>query len=725
MRVLLGSALLLVGVVGSCAALVQEGSGTKDQPGKAPAPVAAKKPVTDDFHGTKVAEDYRWLENWDDPKVKAWSEGQNEHARGVLDHLPAVDAIRERVTQVRSSMSPRYFALDMVGGRLIALKNQPPKQQPVLVVMPSADDPDKERVVVDPNVIDKEGHTAIDFFVPSHDGKLVAVSMSEGGSESGDVHVFDIASGKEVGEVVPRVNGGTAGGSLSWARDGKGFYYTRYPRGSERAPEDMDFYQQVYYHAIGTPTDSDRYEVGKEFPRIAEVMLETAREGPEYVLATVANGDGGQFEHFLRSPEGQWTQVTTFDDQCTHANLHGPDMLYLLTRHKSPLGELIWVPRADPKLVNRDEIILESPDKAVLEDWAVSGEGMFTLYQKGGISDLRLLDFRGSQNGFVKILPISSVGQIVRAEPGGVLFHNESYTEPMAWYHATDVDPSPRKTKLAQKPAVDFGDVEVVREVATSKDGTKVPITILKPRGIKLDGSNPTLIYGYGGYGVNQTPSYSEIRKVWLEQGGVWAITNIRGGAEFGEEWHRAGNLLNKQNVFDDFYACIRRMQELKYCTPEKTAIMGGSNGGLLMGAVMTQHPDAMAAVVSAVGIYDMLRVELSPNGAFNVTEFGTVKDPEQFKAMYAYSPYHHVKDGTKYPKVLFTTGANDPRVDPMQSRKMTARLQAAGCDALLRTSASSGHGIGSSLAQRIEEDVDRFAFLFDTLGVKYRPVAK
>jgi prolyl oligopeptidase len=722
MRVLLASALLLVGVVGSCTALGQEqGRGL----GAPPAPVAARRPVTDEFHGVKVTEDYRWLEDWDDPEVKAWSAGQNEHARAVLDGLPAVDAIRARVTQIRSATSPRYYALDMVGGRLFAIKNQPPKQQPMLVVMPSADEPEKERVVVDPNAIDTEGHTAIDFYAPSADGALVAVSMSRGGSESGDVHIFEVASGKETGEVVPRVNGGTAGGSVAWSRDGKGFYYTRYPRGSERAPEDMGFYQQVYYHALGTATGSDRYEVGKDFPRIAEVMLEASREGPEYILATVANGDGGEFEHFLRSPEGRWSQVTTFEDRCTRANLHGPDMLYLLTREKSPLGELTWVPRSDPTLVSRDEIILASPDKAVLENWAVSGDPMFVLYQKGGVSDLRVFDFRGTPGGFVPILPVSSVGQIARAEPGGFLFDNESYTRPMAWYHATGVDPTPRKTGLAQEASVDFGDVEVVREYATSKDGTKVPITILRPAGVKLDGSNPTLIFGYGGFGVNMTPNYAEVRKVWLEQGGVWAVTNIRGGAEFGEEWHRAGNLLNKQNVFDDFYACIARMQELGYCTPAKTAIMGGSNGGLLMGAVMTQHPEAMAAVVSAVGIYDMLRVELSPNGAFNVTEFGTVKDEEQFKAMYAYSPYHHVTDGTKYPKVLFMTGANDPRVDPMQSRKMTARMQAAGADVLLRTSSSSGHGIGSSLAERIEEDVDRYAFLFEALGVGYKKVAK
>jgi len=294
---------------------------------------------------------------------------------------------------------------------------------------------------------------------------------------------------------------------------------------------------------------------------------------------------------------------------------------------------------------------------------------------------------------------------------------------PPAWYRISPSDVSPVKTGLVRKSPVDYSDCEVVRTEAKSKDGTMVPLTIIRRRGTKLDGTNPTVLYGYGGYGINLTPGFSPIRKLWLEQGGVWAIANTRGGAEFGEEWHLGGNLLNKQNVFDDFHACMKKMVELGYCTKEKLAIMGGSNGGLLMGAMITQHPGDFRAAFSAVGIYDMLRVELSPNGAFNVPEFGTVKDPALYKAMRAYSPYHNVKDGVRYPAVLFMTGANDPRVDPMQSRKMTARLQAAGGRALLRTSANSGHGGGSSLSQVIEEDVDKYAFLFAELGVEYRAV--
>jgi prolyl oligopeptidase len=308
----------------------------------------------------------------------------------------------------------------------------------------------------------------------------------------------------------------------------------------------------------------------------------------------------------------------------------------------------------------------------------------------------------------------------------GLLFENQSDLEPPAWYRAAP-DGRVTRTALVRKSPVDFADCEVVQDTAVSKDGTKVPLRIVKPKAASKNGENPTLLYSYGGYAISQRPAYEPLLKVWLEQGGIYADASIRGGGEYGESWHRAGRLTVKQNVFDDFAACARRLIDEKYTKPSRLAIEGGSNGGLLMGAAFTQHPELYGAVVAHVGIYDMLRVELSPNGTFNVTEFGTVEDPTQFAALFAYSPYHHVKDGTAYPPILFMTGANDPRVDPMQSRKMAARLQAAagpGQPVLLRTSSSSGHGIGSSLDEKVGEAADVYAFLFDRLGVKYRPVS-
>ena len=324
-------------------------------------------------------------------------------------------------------------------------------------------------------------------------------------------------------------------------------------------------------------------------------------------------------------------------------------------------------------------------------------------------------------------LPVSAVGGLVRLEGDEILFHNESFIDPPAWYRYRPAAAGGRdevaKTALAVTPAVDMSGVEVAREFAVSKDGTRVPINLITRKGARRAGRNPTVLSAYGGYGISLTPRFDARVAVWLEQGGVYAIANLRGGGEYGEAWHRAGNLTRKQNVFDDFTACARWLIDAKVTSPKKLAILGGSNGGLLMGAALTQHPELYGAVVSYVGIYDMLRVELSPNGAFNVTEFGTVKDPEHFKAMHAYSPYHHVVDKTRYPAVLLTTGENDPRVDPMQSRKMTARLQAATgsrAPVLLVTNTDAGHGAGSR-DQRIRQRVYMFAFLMDQLGMTYK----
>lgn len=302
-----------------------------------------------------------------------------------------------------------------------------------------------------------------------------------------------------------------------------------------------------------------------------------------------------------------------------------------------------------------------------------------------------------------------------------MIFTAGSFTEPPALYRFRPEGQETVRLPLTSPPVVDLSDVQVVRELAVSRDGTHVPVSILYPKGMKRDGSAPCLVTAYGGYGVNIEPRFVSPWRILFDHGFVVAVANLRGGGEFGEAWHKAGMLTRKQNVFDDFAAVLRHLIDRKFTAPERLAIEGGSNGGLLMGATITQHPDLMRCAVSHVGIYDMLRVELSANGAFNIPEFGTVSDAGQFAALYAYSPYHRVKDGVRYLAVLFLTGANDPRVDPMQSRKMTARLQAARPDGivLLRTSASSGHGLGTALSEQIEEKTDVFAFLFAQLGVK------
>src|SRR5581483_8644013 len=303
-----------------------------------------------------------------------------------------------------------------------------------------------------------------------------------------------------------------------------------------------------------------------------------------------------------------------------------------------------------------------------------------------------------------------------------ILYEAQSYVTPPAYYRTGPSTP-PAKTALASVSPVDFSDVQVTRTEATSMDGTRVPLNIIMRKGTPLDAANPTLLYGYGGYNISEVPAFSALRRLWLEQGGIYVVANIRGGGEFGEAWHRAGNLTKKQNVFDDFYAAATFLVDRRYTSSAKLAIMGGSNGGLLMGAALTQHPEMYRAVVSHVGIYDMMRFELYPNGAFNVTEFGSVSDPAQFRALYAYSPYHHVVDGTKYPAVVLFSGTNDPRVNPADSRKFAARLQAATASdrpILLRIS-GSGHGFGTSLSEGLSQTVDQYAFLFWQLAMTPR----
>lgn len=683
-----------------------------------PIPDTPKKPVVDEYHGVKVTDDYRWLENLNDPAIRKWSDAENAHARAILDGISSRPQIRQRLLDLYKSGSSTYSALNHRGGLMFALKREPLKEQPMLVTLASADEISSEHVVVDPNALDAAGGTTIDFYVPSLDGKLAAVSLSRGGSEEGSLHIFDVASGKRLDEVIPRVNGATAGGSVAWNGAGTGFYYTRYPRKGERPDADIDFYQQVYFHRIGSPVGRDAYSIGKEFPRIAEVALTSSDDGKNLV-ATVANGDGGDFLHYLQGASGQWRQITRLLDQTSQARFGGDGTLYLVTKKSAPQGRILRL--AAPDYDVSKSTVLVPAGRFAIDDFVVSGSRMYVAYVAGGPMQLHTFDLEGHEQPQIPVRPVSSVQDLVRLPGDQLLFENVSYLEPAAYYRYDPKSGEVLPTALVRKSPADFSDAEVVRRMVTSKDGTKVPLNILMRKGTKLTGSNPVLLTGYGGYNVSVSPAFALRLRLWLDRGGIFAEANLRGGAEFGETWHQQGMLKKKQNVFDDFLACAEFLIREKYTNAQKLAIEGGSNGGLLMGAALTQRPDLFRAVVAHVGIYDMLRVELSPNGSFNVTEYGTVKEMDQFQALYAYSPYHRVKDGTDYPAVLFLTGDNDGRVDPANSRKMTARLQAAshsGRPVLLRTSSGSGHGFGTALTERVDQEADVFTFLFDQLGM-------
>jgi prolyl oligopeptidase len=680
-------------------------------------PAAPKRPVTDTYHGVAVTDEYRWLEDVASPEVRQWTEGQNAYARRFLDALPARQALADQLQKLMTHPSARYSDLTVRHGTIFALLTQPPKQQAMVVSLKNLDDPASAHVIVDPNALDPSGHTAVDFFVPSTDGRYVAVSLSQGGSESGDVRVFDSATGKALPDLVPRVNGGTAGGSVAWNQDSSGFHYTRYPHAGERPKPDLDFYQQIWFHRLGSDSAKDTYALGKDFPRIAEIALDSSEDG-RHTLAKVSNGDGGEYEFFLLAPGKEWVKIAGFADEIIQGKFGDDGSLYLLSRNGAPMGKLIRMPLDAPQLSRAQTVVPES--KAVIERYLLTSEHLFITDLVGGPSQIRVFDRQGRFQKMVPLPPVSGVQQLVQDPAGHLVFQSVSYTQPRAWYRFDAESGKVTPTALRETTIADFSDIEVVRENATSKDGTAVPMNILRRKGTRLDGQNPVLLYGYGGYSISLAPNFQPQLRPLFDRGVVYVVANLRGGGEFGEAWHRAGNLTRKQNVFDDFAACAQYLIQHKYTTPARLAIEGGSNGGLLMGAELTQHPELFRAVVSHVGIYDMLRVELSPNGAFNVTEFGTVKETDQFHALYAYSPYHHVRDGVQYPAVLFQTGANDPRVDPANSRKMTARLQATGTKqpVLLLTSSTSGHGIGTALNERVAQQVDVESFLFAQWGL-------
>jgi len=710
------AALLLAAVLGAGAA------GAKD----AGAPASPTVDATDTYYGVTVKDPYRWLEVADDPKVHAWSLAQDERTRKYLDGLAQRQPIFDQLMQQIAATSSSYYGLHAVGDKVFAFYNLPPNQQPMIAVLGNAADPAQARVVVNPNVLNPKGTTAIDWFVPAPDGASVAVSLSDNGSEDGSVHLFDVASGKELGDVIPRVQYPTGGGSLAWRADGKGFWYTRYP-GPDRPAEEQHFFQQVYFHLVGTDPAQDVFVLGKDFPKVAEIALDNRRD-PNLVMVSVANGDGGEFAHYVISPDNRVQQLTRFEDKIVAATI-GPDgAVYLVSHQDAPRGKLLRLRLDDPVLAHARLIVPQSD--AVIqpggefggEPVVVTADALYVRELVGGPSRVAIFDHEGKSKGVLPLPDVASVNEVEALSDGSLLYSVATYLRPPYFSRYTEATGKAVETALAQTSPVSFDDTEVVRVTARSKDGTAVPLNIVRRKAARLDGNNPVLLNGYGGYAVSLTPRFlGPSTRLWLDAGGIFVIANLRGGGEFGEEWHKAGALTHKQNVFDDFIAAADYLVAKHYTGRAHLAIIGGSNGGLLMGAAFTQQPALFRAVVSQVGIYDMLRVELDPNGAFNTTEFGTVKDPAQFQALYKYSPYHHVVDGTRYPAIFMATGETDGRVNPAHSRKMIARLQAAttGGPVYLSINSHAGHGIGSALSIRVNQTADVYAFLFDQLGMK------
>lgn len=700
---------------------MEKQSGSPSQNVKKP-PLAKTSDASDTFHGVKVNDPYRTLEPSDGEETKTFTAEQNSYARSVLDSIPQRDSVRAKVKAILETQADSYVELSEVGGKFYALKLQPPKQQRFLVQLDSLDDLSKAKTILDPSTLDPKARTAIDFYKVSPNGKWVAISLSKNGSEEGDVSIFEIASGKLVFEKVPRVY--IASGGVEWSLDSSGFIYTRAPREGERPTEDLNFYTQIYYHKLGTPTEKDRYEIGKDFLKIGQPEITESKNG-QFIVA-VQKGDGGEFQHYLRQKDGKWTMLADYADQVKKIVLGEKDDLYAVSLRGAPNGKIVHGRIKGFDINKAKEVIPEGKDAIVADIYSsntlmLAHNKIYVTYQTGGPSEIRTFDLKGKAIAGPRVPAVSSVSNIFPLKGGEVVFSARSFLDPAIYYRYDSKSGNTNKTAVAEKNPIDMTGYNVVREFATSKDGTKIPVNIVLPIGVKHGTPIPFVVTGYGGFNINYEPRFVGAYGAMLQSGVGYATVNLRGGSEFGAKWHEEGSLLKKQNVYDDFIAAVEHLGAKGYADPKRIAIVGGSNGGLLMGSVLTQRPELFRAVVANVGYYDMIRYETEHNGQLNATEYGSVKDKTQFEALYAYSPYHHVKKGVKYPATLFTVGATDVRVAPWHSRKMAAIMQAStsGEWPLLVTTFDAGHGAGSSVQQRVESFTDSFSFMLDKLEVK------
>jgi prolyl oligopeptidase len=597
------------------------------------------------------------------------------------------------------------------------MRQTPPQPQAVLVAQawPSG----KARVLVDPN--GANGSVAITGYWPSPDGKYVAYGTAEGGNEETTIRFIDVATGKTMPDALPHAGGGTTPQALVWDADGKGVTYVRLPSG---VPADQSqFNAALYHHALGSDAASDTLEFGKGLSRVAEYTLIGSADG-RHAAALVHAGDGAPDAVYLRSGSGPWKLALG-----TEANVRAAseinqgaawdgDRLLVIAYQGAPRGKLLVLGAEG----GSKPLVRELQD-----GWAMHSVAPV----KGGflLTEVRGPDWRVQQYSragkFVRDVPLAKTGigiGAIASSSGSerALITYSGWTVPASWTEY-DAAHGTLKNVFEVKPAADYSKVVTYRLDATSKDGTRVPVTVIAMKGVTPNGARPTILYGYGGFGITTAPRFLGSTLAWLERGGVYAVANIRGGGEFGEGWHAAGMLSKKQNVFDDFHAAAQALVQQHWTDTAHLGIMGGSNGGLLMGAALTQHPSEYRAVVSLVGIYDMLRVELWPNGQYNISEYGTVTKQADFDWLRAYSPLQNVKPGIAYPAVLLITGVNDPRVAPWQSRKFAAALQAASTSKypiLLLTRMNEGHGVTASFSQRVGNAAAAMSFFAQELGL-------
>jgi prolyl oligopeptidase len=670
-------------------------------------PVTPQHDASSTLHGVVVNDPYRWLEQADAPAVKAWIDAQNTRTEAVIAAIPQGKSLTARVQQLAITSTTRSSPT-LAGGTLFYMQQTPPQPQPVLVAQGWPDG--APRVLVDLN--QNGGGTAITEYWPSPSGKFLAYGTAEGGSELTTIHILDTATGKALADVLPNAGGGTTPQGLAWDADEKGFTYVRLPTPAKGAPV-RQFDATLNHHVIGEPADRDPVTFGKGYSPVAEYVLLEA-PGAKQTAVLAHEGDGDAAEVFLK---GDGFKRVLGRDANVRSAAWVNGRLFVVSFSDAPRGRVLAV---DADGASHEVL---APRDGAIQYLSPLGDGFLVVRSQG--PDWWAEQYDGKAD-FVRRLPLPANGIVI----GGIASESGQYkalisytgwTVPNRWAEY-DGKTGALKTVFEVKPAADYSKVSVHRIDGVSKDGTKIPVTVLSMDGVKPNGKTPTILYSYGGFDIPITPGFVGASLAWLERGGVLAYANIRGGNEFGQDWHAQGQKLNKQNVFDDFYAAAQAMVSSGWTDKAHLGILGGSNGGLLMGAALTQHPEQYRAVVSMVGIYDMIRHEtVFANGPYNVSEYGSVKDAAQFKATLAYSPLQNVKAGTAYPAVLFTTGANDPRVAPWQSRKFTAALQTATTSdqpILLLTRMNAGHGIGAPFSQRVGNAAIALTFFAGELGL-------
>jgi prolyl oligopeptidase len=688
-------------------------------------PKTPLREVTEDYFGTKVTDPYRWLENTSDPEVVAWMKAQNDYTREALTRIPGREKLLDRIKQLDNA-GPVVSSLQVWGGHYFYLKAEPGSDNRRLYVRDMVNAP--ERLLVDPEKLTTADgkHFSIDYFQPSLDGKYLAYGISPGGSEESVLHVLETATGTALSDVVDRAQFG----SPSWLPDGKSFFFTRTQKLGPEAPPTAKYQKlRVYRHTLGTDPEKDALVFGYEVSPNIKVteddfpVLLFSPAAPKSLVGLVIHGVKNEKDLYVTSfadtptANTAWKKVADDSDDVTTLDVHGDD-LFLLSHKDASRYKVLRTSLSNPDLAKAALVV--PPSEVVVINITAAADGLYVQDLDGGIGRLRRLPYGSGSAESVK-LPFDGAIQALFTNPmeKGAWLELVGWTKSPLWY-SLKANFKIEDTGIVPLSPVDYSDIVSEEVKAKSADGTMVPLSIVHKRGIPMDGSNPTWLEGYGAYGITIDPVFRPNWLAFLERGGIYAAAHARGGGEYGEDWHTAGQKLTKQHTIDDFIAGAQYLSENKYTSPAKLAGEGTSAGGITIGGAITQRPDLFAVAFIRVGDSDSMRSELMASGPANIPEFGTVKEPDGFKALYGMDAYQHVK-ANAYPSVFLTTGVNDPRVAPWQAAKMAARLQASttsGKPVLLRVDYDAGHGMGSTKTQRDMELADEVAFLFWQVGV-------